>query len=662
MRQVAIVNHRLANLALLLIPPIAMRTPTTFPLTGDASRLHSPVRAFNVRTTAGAEWAWVAGRFVLIIAAIVGASIFLSDTSAFSLLIGLSVIVLAANAGIGWLLYQDRVRRAFIAGLILDTSTVLIGWTLGTWLLAGTEHTNDVYLILFPILVSSAVRLGWPLGVAQALLFILWVAGINLLLLGSSTYAVEQTPIRVLFMGATVGLTVWLVALLRREREHAEAKWHESETLAGLGRIISSSPDIDSVYRRFTESVSELLPFDRMSISTVGEEDGAITLRYVEGEKIKSQDPSASNLLEISLTGYVLQSLTPIRVDVGKKMENSSPAPIVNSSGQAFRPSLCSPVISDGMAIGTLTLHAFKAGAYDDAAEEVLLRVADQISGALATELSHVREVSLIEAHSELEAENHELERLNGEKSKFLSTVSHELKTPLTSMLAFSDILKRNKDGNLTEKNLEQLTVIQRNGRRLSILIDDLVDVAKFDAGTLQISTHEFDALEMLDDIVTSFGPIFEGKDQQLRLVGPQGEIRIDADQARLTQVVTNLVSNASKYSPENSVVEVEASVAGDRLGIAVRDNGKGISEDDQAMLFTPFFRVESDIESAVPGTGLGLAITSSIVELHGGDLTVESKPGKGSVFWVSIPGVVEGQSGIGMSRSTSAPEAEAAA
>ena len=345
MRQVAIVNHRLANLALLLIPPIAMRTPTTFPLTGDASRLHSPVRAFNVRTTAGAEWAWVAGRFVLIIAAIVGASIFLSDTSAFSLLIGLSVIVLAANAGIGWLLYQDRVRRAFIAGLILDTSTVLIGWTLGTWLLAGTEHTNDVYLILFPILVSSAVRLGWPLGVAQALLFILWVAGINLLLLGSSTYAVEQTPIRVLFMGATVGLTVWLVALLRREREHAEAKWHESETLAGLGRIISSSPDIDSVYRRFTESVSELLPFDRMSISTVGEEDGAITLRYVEGEKIKSQDPSASNLLEISLTGYVLQSLTPIRVDVGKKMENSSPAPIVNSSGQAFRPSLCSPVI-----------------------------------------------------------------------------------------------------------------------------------------------------------------------------------------------------------------------------------------------------------------------------------------------------------------------------
>jgi|GEM_PF-989713 signal transduction histidine kinase len=639
-----------------------MRTPTTFPRTGEFSRLHSPVRAFNVRTTAGAEWAWVAGRFVLVLAAIIGTSIFLSDTSAFSLLVGLSVIVLTGNAGIGWMLYRDRVRQAFIAGLVLDTFTVLIGWTLGTWLLAGTEHTNDVYLILFPVLVSSAVRLGWPLGVAQALLFILWVAGINVLLLNSSTYAVEQTPIRILFMASTVGLTVWLVALLRREREHAEEKWHESETLAGLGRIISSSPDIDSVYRRFTEAVSDLLPFDRMSISTVGEEDGAIILRYVEGEWFKLQDPGASNLLEISLTGYVLQSLTPIRVGVGKKIDNPSIETLSGSNGKAFRSSLCAPVISDGMAIGALTLHAFEGGAYDESDEEKLLRVADQIPGALATEMSHAREVGLIEAHGELEAENRELERLNGEKSKFLSTVSHELKTPLTSMLAFSDILKRNKEGNLTDKNLDQLTVIQRNGRRLSILIDDLVDVAKFDAGSLQISTNEFDAIEMLDDIVKSFGPIFEGKEPQLRLITPQGTIDIDADQARLAQVVTNLISNAAKYSPENSVVEVEASVVGDRLGIAVRDNGNGISEEDQTKLFMPFFRVESDIESAVPGTGLGLAISSSIVELHGGDLTVDSEPGEGSVFWVSIPGVVESHPEASSSESSTVTDSEKAA
>ncbi|NQW17778.1 MAG: GAF domain-containing protein [Chloroflexi bacterium] len=600
-----------------------------------------------MRTTAAAEWAWVAGRFGLVLAAIIGTSVFLSGTSAFSLLISLSVIVLAADAGIGWLLYRDSVRQAFIAGLALDTLTILIGWTLGTWLLAGTEHTNDVYLILFPVLVSGAVRLGWPLGVAQALLFILWVAGINVLLLGSSTYAVEQTPLRILFMVATVGLTAWLVGLLRREREYAEEKWKESETLAGLGRIISSSPDIDSVYRRFSEAVAELLPFDRMSISTVSGGDGAITLRYVEGQQLRMQGPSASNLLEISLTGYVLQSLTPIRVGVGKKIEHPSPTPLIDSSGQAFRSSLCAPVISVGMAIGALTLHTFEAGAYDEADEENLLRIADQISGALATELSHTREMGLIEAHGELEAENRELERVNEEKSKFLSTVSHELKTPLTSMLAFADILKRNKKGNLDDKDLDQLTVIQRNGRRLSILIDDLVDVARFDAGSLQISPNEFDAVEMLDDVVKSFGPIFEGKDQQLRLIAPYESIRIFADQARLAQVITNLISNASKYSPHESVVEIEVSVVEDRLGIAVRDNGNGISEEDQAKLFIPFFRVESDVESAVPGTGLGLAISNSIVELHDGDLTVDSEPGKGSVFWVSIPGIIEGQSGI---------------
>jgi signal transduction histidine kinase len=255
--------------------------------------------------------------------------------------------------------------------------------------------------------------------------------------------------------------------------------------------------------------------------------------------------------------------------------------------------------------------------------------------------LSHAREMGLIEAHSELEAQNRELERVNEEKSKFLSTVSHELKTPLTSMLAFTDILKRDKDDHLSEQEMEHLTVIQRNGRRLSILIDDLVDVSKFDAGTLQISKNEFDVRELLDDIVQSFEPIMEGKAQDLRLTAPDGPILIYGDQARLAQVFTNLISNASKYSPEETAIIVEANIAGDRLGIAVSDSGQGISEEDQDKLFTPFFRVERDVESAIPGTGLGLAISRSIVELHSGEINVVSELGSGSRFWVSIPGVV---------------------
>ena len=634
-----------------------MNSLTRLPFFAGASDSFSePVVALNVRTSAAAEWTWVIGRLVLIVAAFAGAIAFLSGTSAFGLILGLIGGVLIADLGIGWLLYSGRVRKAFVAGLALDTITVLVGWAIATRLLAGTENTNDIYLILFPILIASVARLGWPLGAAQAALFIVWVAGVNVIFLDSSDYAIQQQPLRIFFMVATVLLAIWLIAQIRRERERAESKWRESEALAGLGRIISSSPDIDEVYHRFADAVKDLIPFDRLSVSTISEQQGAMTLRYVQGEEFSEREKGVSNLLEVSLTGYALQAKRPIRVGVGSqdqfdlKIENGP------NGGARFRSSLCAPVVADGRAIGTITLHAYKAGSYGENHEYYLLRVADQISGALATELSHAREMGLIEAHGELEAQNRELERVNEEKTKFLSTVSHELKTPLTSMLAFADILKRNKNRHLSELELEHLTVIQRNGNRLSILIDDLVDIAKFDAGTLHISMNEFDIRDLLDDIVKSFEPIIEGKKQELHLIAPEGPIVINGDQARLAQVITNLISNASKYSPENTAVVVEANVAGNRLGISVSDSGFGISDEDQDKLFMPFFRAERDVASATPGTGLGLAISRSIVELHDGEINVESELGAGSTFWISIPGVVTDESDDDMSDEIGEP------
>ena len=619
-----------------------MNSSTRLPIpAGISDSLSEPVMALNVRTSAAAEWAWVIGRLALIVAAAAGATAFLSGTSAFGLIMGLIGGVLVADLGIAWLLYSGRVKNAFVTGLALDTITVLAGWIIATRVLAGTENTNDIYLILFPILVASVARLGWPLGAAQAVLFIVWVAGVNVIFLDSSDYEVQQQPLRILFMVATVLLAIWLIAQIRRERERAESKWRESESLAGLGRIISSSPDIDEVYHRFAGAVKDLIPFDRLSVSTVSQQEGAMTLRYVQGEEFSEHEKGISNLLEVSLTGYVLQAMRPIRVGVGSHEQFGLDIENQPHGGPRFRSSLCAPVVADGQAIGTITLHAYKPGTYGEAHESYLQRVADQISGALATELSHAREMGLIEAHGELEAQNRELERVNEEKSKFLSTVSHELKTPLTSMLAFTDILRRDKNEHLSGQEMEHLKVIQRNGHRLSILIDDLVDVAKFDAGTLQISMNEFDVRELLDDIVQSFEPIMDGKSQDLLLTAPDGPIMMYGDQARLAQVVTNLISNASKYSPEGTAVIVEVNIAGDRLGIAVSDSGQGISEEDQGKLFMPFFRVERDVESAVPGTGLGLAISRSIVELHDGEINVESELGVGSTFWVSIPGVI---------------------
>lgn len=234
----------------------------------------SPIDVLNVRTSAGIEWAWLVGRFALGVVAAIGVGIFLRDTPAILFLSGLLAGLAIFDLSLALLLLKGRVRAVFLLGFFGDTAFVLTGWAVTTWLLSGTTATNDIYLILFPILVAGVARLGWPLGVIQASLFIGWVAGANLLLLDSSDYVVQQTPLRVLFMAITVGLTVWLVSQIRSERVRTETLWKDSEMLAGISRIISSSPNIDEVYQRFGAALATLIPFDRISVTTIHPEKG----------------------------------------------------------------------------------------------------------------------------------------------------------------------------------------------------------------------------------------------------------------------------------------------------------------------------------------------------------------------------------------------------
>ena len=241
------------------------------------------------------------------------------------------------------------------------------------------------------------------------------------------------------------------------------------------------------------------------------------------------------------------------------------------------------------------------------------------------------------EAKIKLDAENLELQRLNEAKIKFLSTVSHELRTPLTSMLAFASLLKRNKEGNLTEKNVRHLDIIDKNGRRLNALIQDLLDVSRMDMGKLLLEPSHFDIVECVNELAESFAPIYDKKSQTLHLQTSDDEALIYADKNRIMQVLTNLLSNASKYSPESKNVWLSVAKVGDHVEFEVRDEGFGISEEDQKQMFTAFFRVDSEETRSVEGTGLGLVIAKGIVEIHGGQMKMESKIGIGTVFRFEI-------------------------
>lgn len=254
-------------------------------------------------------------------------------------------------------------------------------------------------------------------------------------------------------------------------------------------------------------------------------------------------------------------------------------------------------------------------------------------------------------AHAELQNAFDELKVANSAKTRFLATVSHELKTPLTSISAFTDILRQNSAGNLGARELKHLDVVRRNVHRLNLLITDLLDLSRIDAGTLVLELDDFRVADLIRDMSAMFDPILSRRNQRLVVEDGSEDFWLTGDRDRLEQMITNLVTNASKFSPEGAPITLRAEVLAGRLELAVSDLGVGIPEESHAHIFDAFYRVDNEQTRAVPGTGVGLYITASIVRLHGGEIEVESRPGHGTTFRAVLPGVIDGPSDEHMMR-----------
>jgi len=254
-----------------------------------------------------------------------------------------------------------------------------------------------------------------------------------------------------------------------------------------------------------------------------------------------------------------------------------------------------------------------------------------------------IRNARLYQSERETVARLRQLEQL---KSDFLSTVSHELKTPLTAIKTAIGLL--GESGALrspTEKRLWQN--MQRNEERLSALVSDLLDMAHLESGQMTLSQQALDVSEVVQEAVNTLRPLAEAKQQQIMVDLPANPLLVWADRRRLEQVLANLLSNALKFAPQNGQVRVTVSTlpvgpsAPALLCISVSDNGPGIPPEEQAHIFDRFYRGS---ERRTGGTGLGLSIAKSLVELHGGQLWVESEVGKGSTFHFTLP-IWEGES-----------------
>ncbi|RME73131.1 MAG: PAS domain-containing sensor histidine kinase [Chloroflexi bacterium] len=239
-----------------------------------------------------------------------------------------------------------------------------------------------------------------------------------------------------------------------------------------------------------------------------------------------------------------------------------------------------------------------------------------------------------------LAAANAELRRLDEVKSVFVSIAAHELRSPLASMLGFIEILLDQQVGPLNEKQQEYLQIVQQGAERLLHTTDMLLDVTRIEAGRISLVLQPANLPEIVSRLVQEFSPQAGAKQQRLVWNPPPSLPLALCDAEKTAQIITNLLSNAIKYTPSGGQITLSLSPAEEEgyLQLAVSDTGVGMSPEDQARLFTRFFRGDSANKTGAGGTGLGLYITRSLVELQGGTIRAESEPDKGSTFYVTFP------------------------
>ena len=237
-----------------------------------------------------------------------------------------------------------------------------------------------------------------------------------------------------------------------------------------------------------------------------------------------------------------------------------------------------------------------------------------------------------------LAEENRRVQEVNQLKSEFVSLVSHELRTPLTAISGYLDLLLEAPGARSTAKQQELLSIVKRNAERLVKLIDDLLDLSRIESGKVELSITAVDIVAVITEVVSLLQPQIEAKGQELSFDRTHSLPAVAGDAERIRQILINLLSNAHKYTPRGGQIWLTARAEDGWVRIDIRDNGIGLSPDEQAHLFDRFFRARQPAMESVEGTGLGLPITRLLVDMHGGQITVTSAPGEGSTFSFTLP------------------------
>jgi signal transduction histidine kinase len=426
------------------------------------------------------------------------------------------------------------------------------------------------------------------------------------------------------------GGTTSLHKRLRFARAQAEEALEQQTATAEILRVMSGSPIADTapVFDKILDSCQRLFEGHLVGLTLVGR-DGAVHLgAYKGGSKEQMERIYPMPLSRESGTGCAILDRKVVHfADVGAPGSNAPPQVMKGAEVIGFKSIIFAPLMAEGRGIGALWVGRLAPGPFSEKQTALL----ETFAGQAVIAIQNVR------LFNEIQEKTRQLEVAGRHKSEFLATMSHELRTPLNAIIGFTRIVMRRSQERLEPQQYENLEKILTSGQHLLALINSILDLAKVEAGRVEVTPAEIALSPVLESCSRTVEPLVKADAVTLVKEFDGALPQMYVDEEKLRQIVINLLSNAAKFTERGSI-RLQAHASNGTVAIAVADTGIGIAPDKLEVIFEEFAQADASSTRLYGGTGLGLTIARRLARLMGGDITAESVLGRGSKFNLTLP------------------------